>query len=134
MQRNHTTMKYLISLTFLIVSSFCFSQSNGMIVGKVLDGEFDNNPLIFADVSIKETGIKLATDQTGLFVVENLEDGDYTLVCSFIGYETKELQVKVVSGISEDINISLIASAISIGDLTSIASNSDKVSKSSITQ
>lgn len=134
MHRNQTTMKYLISLTFLIVSTFCFSQSNGMIVGKVLDGEFDNNPLIFADVSIKETGIKLATDQTGLFVVENLEDGDYTLVCSFIGYETKELQVKVVSGISEDINISLIASAISIGDLTSIASNSDKVSKSSITQ
>ena len=127
-------MKYLITLTFLMLSSYCFSQGNGMIVGKVLDGEFDNNPLMFADVFIKETGIKLATDQTGLFVVENLEDGDYNLVCSFIGYETKEFQVKVVSGISEAIKIALSASSISLADLTSIASVSEKDLKSIASQ
>ncbi|GAA3645438.1 hypothetical protein GCM10022397_32970 [Flavivirga jejuensis] len=91
-----------------------------------MDKEFDNNPLVFANVSIKGTSIKSTTDQTGLFVIENLEDGDYTLVCSFTGYDTKELKVKVISGESEYIKTSLSASTISLIELASIASVSEK--------
>ncbi|GAA3601068.1 hypothetical protein GCM10022396_18130 [Flavivirga amylovorans] len=94
-----------------------------------MDKEFDNNPLVFANVSIKGTSIKSTTDETGLFVIENIEDGDYTLVCSFVGYETKELKVKVVSGASEYIKTSLGASTVSLLELASIANVSEKTNK-----
>ncbi|MDO5974748.1 carboxypeptidase-like regulatory domain-containing protein [Flavivirga jejuensis] len=119
-------MKHLITLFVLVFTSFCFSQNTGLIAGKLMDKEFDNNPLVFANVSIKGTSIKSTTDQTGLFVIENLEDGDYTLVCSFTGYDTKELKVKVISGESEYIKTSLSASTISLIELASIASVSEK--------
>ncbi|MDO5988238.1 carboxypeptidase-like regulatory domain-containing protein [Flavivirga amylovorans] len=122
-------MKHLITFFILIFTSFCFSQNTGLIAGKLMDKEFDNNPLVFANVSIKGTSIKSTTDETGLFVIENIEDGDYTLVCSFVGYETKELKVKVVSGASEYIKTSLGASTVSLLELASIANVSEKTNK-----
>ena len=122
-------MKQLISFFILLLTSFCFSQNIGLIAGKLMDKGFDNNPLVFADVSIKGTSIKSTTDQTGLFAIENLEDGDYTLVCSFVGYETKELKVKVVSGVSEYIKTSLSTSTISLLELASIGTVSEKNNK-----
>ncbi len=125
-------MKHLITLFILLFTSFCFSQHAGLITGKLLDKEFNNNPLVFADVTIKGTSIKSSTDQTGLFFIENLEDGDYTLVCSFVGYETKELKVKVVSGTSKFIKTSLSASTVSLLDLTSVANISEKTNKTEL--
>ncbi|TGV01919.1 carboxypeptidase-like regulatory domain-containing protein [Flavivirga rizhaonensis] len=122
-------MKQLITFFILIFTSFCFSQNTGLIAGKLTDKEFDNNPLVFADVSIKGTSIKSTTDETGLFVIENLKDGDYTLVCSFTGYETKELKVKVISGESDYIKTSLGASTISLLELASITNVSEKNNK-----
>ena len=48
-------MKHLITLLLLTFSSIGFAQNAGMIVGKVLDKELINEPLIFANVSIKGT-------------------------------------------------------------------------------
>lgn len=115
-------MKQLIIIFILLCTSLGFAQNTGLIVGKVLDKEFDNSPLLFANISIKGTGLETTTDQTGLFILENIEDGDYTLVCSFVGYETKELKVKVASGKSDDIKIALGASTFSLADLASITS------------
>ena len=122
-------MKLPITFFILIFTSFCFSQNTGIITGKLMDQEFDNNPLVFANVSIKGTSIKSTTDQTGLFVIENLEDGDYTLVCSFVGYETKELKVKVVLGVSEYIKTSLGVSTVSLLELASITNVGEKNNK-----
>ncbi|NMH89174.1 carboxypeptidase-like regulatory domain-containing protein [Flavivirga algicola] len=122
-------MKHLITLFILLFTSFCFAQHTGVITGKLLDREFNNSPLVFADVTIKGTSIKSTTDQTGLFFIENIEDGDYTLICSFVGYETKELKVKVISGASKFIKTSLGASTVSLTDLASIANLSEKSSK-----
>ena len=94
----------------------------GMLVGKIMDNELQNGPLVFADIAIKGTSIKTNSDVTGLFVVENLEDGDYTLVCSFIGYETQELNVKVVSWQPTDVKLGLSASTVSLLELASITS------------
>ncbi|AUP79021.1 carboxypeptidase-like regulatory domain-containing protein [Flavivirga eckloniae] len=119
-------MKQLSIFLILLFTSFCFSQNTGIITGKLMDKEFDNNPLVFADVAIKGTSIKATTNQTGLFVIENLEDGDYTLVCSFIGYETKELKVKVVSGNCDHIKTSLGASTLPLLELASISNTTSE--------
>ena len=115
-------MKQIVTLTLVLFSSFCFAQNTGMIVGKILDKDFSENPLVLANVSIKGTSIEANTDLTGFFVIENLEDGDYTLVCSFVGYETKELKVNVASENPTEVKLALGASGISLEDLASITS------------
>lgn len=122
-------MRPLFTLLLLAFSSLGIAQNTGMIVGNVVDKELNNGPLIYADISIKGTSVGSTTDMTGLFHIENLEDGDYTLVCSFVGYETKEVNVHVSSAQPTDINIQLAASTVSLNELASlgnIATSNDK--------
>lgn len=119
-------MKYLPTTFIILFTSFCFSQNTGIIVGKVFDNEVDNTPLVFADVVIKGSNTKVQTNETGLFVLENLEDGDYTLVCSFIGYETQEIDVKITNGNAPEIKLTLSATTISFAELAAISTMSSK--------
>ena len=121
-------MKQLIYLFLFLFVALSYGQNTGLIVGKVMDGELENAPLVLADVSIKGMDVKANTDITGLFLIENLQDGDYTLVCSFAGYETKEFNVHISSGVPVELNLELAASTISLDEialLTSVAQKED---------
>jgi hypothetical protein len=122
-------MKLVVTILILSFTSLCFSQNTGMIVGKIMDNELQNSPLIFADIAIKGTSIKCNSDLTGLFVLENLKDGAYTLICSFVGYETQKINVTVISGQSTDVKLGLNASTVSVLELASIASIAQKEDK-----
>ncbi|CAH8287262.1 carboxypeptidase-like protein [Mariniflexile fucanivorans] len=115
-------MKHLIYIVLFLFSAFSFGQNTGIIVGKVLDSELNNAPLVLANVSIKGTSIDLNTDLSGFFIIENLEPGDYTLVCGFAGYETQEIKVHVDALQPAEVKLSLTASTISFGDLASLTS------------
>ena len=68
---------------------------------------------------------------TGLFHIENLPEGDYTLICSFIGYDTKEVNVHVSATQPAEVKIRLAASTVSLNELaalSNIASKNDKAS------
>ena len=84
--------KYLI-LFFTTISFKLFGQYG--IIGNVIDGDF-NEPLPFANVLVKETANGVTTDFDGKYNIE-LPPGNYSLIFSFVGYETKiitEIQVK----------------------------------------
>jgi hypothetical protein len=122
-------MKHLIYISLFLLTATSFGQNTGLIVGKIMDDELNNAPLVLANVSVKGTDINLNTDLTGLFVIENLEAGDYTLVCSFAGYETQEIKVHVDALKPAEIKLSLAASTISLSELallTSVAQKDDK--------
>jgi len=89
-------MKHLITLLLLTFSGLGFAQNTGLIVGKVTDKELNNEPLMFASISVKGTAITADSDMTGLFLLENLAEGDYTLVCNFVGYESKNYRFMLV--------------------------------------
>jgi hypothetical protein len=59
------------------------------ITGSVIDGDF-NEPLPFANILVKETGNGVTSDFDGKYTIE-LSEGSYTLIFSFVGYETKEI-------------------------------------------
>ena len=127
-------MKSLFTIVLLAFSTLGFAQNAGIIVGKVTDNAVDNEPLIYANISIKGTAVEASTDMTGLFHIENLADGDYTLVCSFAGYETKELNIHVSAMESTEVTVSLSPSTVSLNDLASlgnIATGNDKTSVAS---
>ncbi|MCR8669436.1 carboxypeptidase-like regulatory domain-containing protein [Aestuariibaculum sp. M13] len=122
-------MKRLFFVAAMLISAISFSQNTGLVVGKIMDAEVNNAPLVLANVTIKGTETKVDTDQTGLFVFENLEAGDYTLVCSFVGYETKEINIHVDAFEPTELKFSLAASTISFDELallTATAENNNK--------
>lgn len=120
-------MRYLLLNMFLFVTMFASSQ-NGTINGKITDAEEGNSPLLFAKVTIKETGAKVMTDENGTFKFDNITNGTYTLVCSFSGYETKEIRTEVNTKNNSAIVLALGASTLSLDDLTSVyaSSNTEK--------
>ena len=79
-------LNYLIVL-FIVVVLKSFGQYG--ITGNLIDGDF-NEPLPFANVLVKETGDGVTSDFDGKYNLD-LPAGNYTLVFSFVGYETKEI-------------------------------------------
>ena len=108
-------MKFSLAFLFLLLTSLGFSQNT--INGIITDAELENAPLMFAKITLKETGTKLITDETGAFTFNNLDEGRYTLVCSFTGYETKEISIDTKE-VNTSLSIPLFASTLSLDDLT----------------
>jgi len=88
-------MKNLFLLISLLVSSFAFSQT-GIIEGTVKDASANNDPMIFATVTIKETKQSITTGFRGGYFFKDLKPGKYTLTYNFLGYKSvvKEIEVK----------------------------------------
>jgi len=81
-------MKKIVLIIFSSLISF-FGGAQVTITGTVIDGEF-NEPLPFANVLISETGTGSTTDFDGKFILE-IAPGNYTLVFSFVGYQTQQV-------------------------------------------
>ncbi|WP_341216355.1 carboxypeptidase-like regulatory domain-containing protein [uncultured Wocania sp.] len=119
-------MKHIIRIAIFLVTAFSFAQHTGSVSGNILDNESNNSPLLYAKILIKETGAEVLSDEKGLFEFENLKDGNYTLVSSFVGYKTKVLKVQVESGKAIKVKMSLGASSISLEELMLTFASADK--------
>lgn len=102
--------KHIFSILFSLIGTlFVFSQS-GKISGTVYDGEY-NDVLPFATISVKGTTNGTTSDFEGDYTLD-LEEGVYTIVFSFVGYETKEIQeVAIKDGNVFELDVTLNASA-----------------------
>ncbi len=88
-------MKNILLITMLLVIGNLFSQNKGTIVGKVSDIELNDEPILFAQVEIKNSSKTAQTNFHGNFEISDITPGEYTLVFSFLGYETVEVPVEV---------------------------------------
>lgn len=110
-------MKKNIILFLIFIPLFSFAQNTGSIVGKLIDKEYNDEPLAFANVLIKDTTTGTISDIDGLYSFENLAPGPYILVFSFVGYETQEISVTVVAGKVTEVNVPMGASAASLDEI-----------------
>lgn len=86
-------MKYLKwILIFWLFPLVVFSQST--IRGFVYD-KSNGEPIMFANVLIKNTKLGSTTDVNGFFSFTKLQPGTYTLRVLYIGYDTVNIQVTV---------------------------------------
>lgn len=93
-------------------------SATGTIAGKLTDREMEGEPLPFANVIIKETGTGSTTNMEGLFQIDNLKPGTYTLAFSFVGYEPLQIpNVNIEQGKVTEINAELGASAASLDEV-----------------
>tara|TARA_B100001142_G_scaffold9462_1_gene9186 strand:- start:1481 stop:4117 length:2637 start_codon:yes stop_codon:yes gene_type:complete len=102
-------MKHLLYL-FLLNVIIC--QTTGKISGTIIDGK-SNEPIIGANVLIKDSYLGTASDISGDFYILNLNPGKYSVEFSVIGYETKLVQdVRVSVNRTTPLNIELNQTAI----------------------
>jgi uncharacterized membrane protein len=118
-------MKHLFLFIVFLTSAITFAQTDATIKGNVLDAGDNNAPLEMAHVTIDETGSKTTSDQNGDFVFENLTPGTYTLSLSFVGYETKKMEVQVLANRTTQIKEVLNSSTLSLEDLMLTFASSD---------
>lgn len=107
-----------ISLFFAILLSFSFlsAQQTGTVTGKIFDGEF-NDVLPFANVIVQNTSTGTTTDFDGEYKL-TLDEGTYTLVYSFVGYETKAItDVKIEANKVLELNVTLNPSSSALSEV-----------------
>ncbi|WP_298646307.1 TonB-dependent receptor [uncultured Proteiniphilum sp.] len=79
--------KLSVLLFFLAFSGYAYSQ-RGTIKGKILDAQTDE-PLIGASVLIKGTTNGAAADLDGNYIIRNVDAGTYTLIASYVAYQSE---------------------------------------------
>ena len=96
MTNKQTIIKLLI---LVMITIFNVNAQTGKIAGTIMDGEF-NEPMAFANVLIKNTTKGTTSDFDGKYTID-VEAGNYTLVFSYIGYQTIEISDVVVKSNDE---------------------------------
>ena len=96
-----------LALRFFIICSVCvftgynlfaqFENNTPSIKGVVLDAE-SNEPLVGASVVLTESNKGVIANVNGSFRISNLVIKNYKIVVSYIGYEQRNLNVKVNNG------------------------------------
>jgi len=92
----------LYKLTSFLLTTFLALQltaQSGKIVGTITDGEY-NEPMAFANVLIKNTTTGTTSDFDGKYQLE-VSEGNYTIIFSYIGYQSVEISDVNVEANSE---------------------------------
>ena len=94
------------------------AQDTGIIAGKITDKDANNEPLPFATVFVQGTEKGANTDFDGLFRIDAVKPGTYTIEVRFVGYETLELpNIVVTAGKVTEITAALSAGSTSLQDV-----------------
>ena len=85
--------KILFSFIFSILTISVSAQQNAIISGEVIDS---TGVIIGASAILKGTKIGATTDGNGRFQIKSVKPGNYTLIVSYIGFQTivREISLK----------------------------------------
>lgn len=109
-------MKLRLFILTLFITTLSFAQSKGTISGVITDKDSNNETLPFANVFVKGTKINTTTDIDGKYTI-SIAPGNYVIQYTFVGYETKEVPVKITEGAKLVINQSLSSGAVTLQDV-----------------
>lgn len=92
-----------IIFTIFFSSFFCINAQTGTVAGSVIDGDYNNEPLAFTNILVKGTTIGTTSDFDGKYQL-SLDEGTYTIVFSFVGYQSKEISDVIIKA-GQEVNL-----------------------------
>lgn len=101
---------FLLAFTLMSIVS-----AQGTVTGSVVSESGD--AIIGANVVIAGTSLGAAADMDGVFTIENVPAGDYTVVASAIGYQVGEQAVSVSDGSSSSAAFTLGTDVLGLSDV-----------------
>jgi hypothetical protein len=115
----------------LIISTNLMAQKNANIRGTVID-KGNGEPVLFTNVVLKGTNYGAQTDENGFYSIPSLPPGNYTLFCTYVGYDTFQLQLNVKASDLITQNISLNKVNINLSGVTITAKSEEKRTETTI--
>ena len=115
-------MKNILFIGALLFASIVFSQNQSGIKGSITDKAMSNEPLLMANIQVKGDDTVTQTNFHGNYEISNLEPGSYTILVSYLGYESQEIPVLIEENSTTVINTQLSPIQISFGDVAGMDS------------
>jgi hypothetical protein len=91
------TIKFLGIIIIVLSASFQAFSQTGAVKGFVYDKE-NGEPCMFANVTILGTNFGAATDVNGYFSIPKIPDGSYTIVITYVSYDSIADPIEVSNG------------------------------------
>ena len=88
--------KFLLLLSIALFTTAAFSQT-GNIRGFVYD-KSSGEPIMFCNVFLQGTTIGAPTDINGMYNISKVATGEYTLMVTYIGYDTSAVNITLKPG------------------------------------
>ena len=114
----------LLSIIFAFITICSWAQQS-ILQGVVLD-KTTKKALPFTTVSIENTPLSTATNESGFFYFKNLEAGTYKILVSFIGYNTYSEQVTIAKDSKTNLNIALESGTMLLEEIAITSPNAHK--------
>jgi len=114
------TRALTIATLMFSFATISFAQ-NALVRGNIYDKE-TGEPIPFANVFLQNTTKGTNTDLDGFYTLTKIEPGNYTLVATFIGYDTASVDIKLTKNDIEYASLSLEPSSVKIGTVNISAS------------
>ena len=112
------------TLAVFLMISLITSSIYGQITGKIID-DYSNTPLEYATAALYTTSNQslvagVITMEDGSFKIESINRGNYYLVASFMGYETKTIQSIIVEKRNSPVSVGTIVLSINNDELDEV--------------
>jgi outer membrane receptor protein involved in Fe transport len=110
----------LACLFALAACTGAFADTKGKLTGRIVDAK--NQPVLGANVQLVGTTLGAAASEDGYYLILNVPVGGYTARVSAVGYQTNLVkEVRLSAGQTTTLNVTIIESVISMGEVTSVA-------------
>ncbi len=110
-------------LTFFVLLFYSSSMAQKSGVSGYVKDSLTGETLIGATVAIKEKKTGTATNTYGFYTLQ-VEKGTYTLIISYLGYQTRELVKEIIGNTT--FNVSLKSLTVDVSDVEITAEKQDK--------
>lgn len=110
--------KVFFFIFFICTAFVTAAQHNSTIKGKVVESG-TKRALAGATVTVKEKGMAVVTDSTGIFLIQHLSAGTYTITITSIGFFDKTVNdINVITGKTNYFETELAENAVKLTDVT----------------
>ena len=112
-------MKKIFLLISFLLAAVLYAQEDGRIRGFVRDS-LNGEALAYSNIIIKELNRGTTTNERGYYYFNGVRVNVYTLLVSYVGYQTKEIQLYIAPNKTTQVDIELIPKDIQLNEIEKI--------------